>query len=93
MKEPSAFLTGALALYCCASGLSAAPISSEFMASNDTGLMDEDGETSDWIEIHNPDGSAVDLDGITARLFLKGKKVGEHQVGDAAKRASLKKKK
>jgi len=36
---------------------------SEFMASNATGLQDEDGEYSDWIEVHNPGGGAVDLDG------------------------------
>ena len=33
------------------------------------------------------------LDGIRLQLFLKGKKVGEYIVGDAAKRASLKGKK
>lgn len=43
--------------------LSAAPVISEFMASNKTRLADEDGEFSDWIEIHNPDDAAVDLSG------------------------------
>ncbi len=33
---------------------SATPVLSEFMASNATGLLDEDREPSDWIEIHNP---------------------------------------
>jgi len=37
------------------------PVISEFMASNKTTLRDEDGEYSDWIEIHNPDASAVSL--------------------------------
>ncbi|MFC7338583.1 lamin tail domain-containing protein [Haloferula chungangensis] len=35
----------------------------EFLASNDEGLKDEDGERSDWIEIHNSGASSVDLDG------------------------------
>ncbi|MDB4724116.1 lamin tail domain-containing protein, partial [Akkermansiaceae bacterium] len=43
--------------------LNATPVISEFMAANDTVLADEDGDFSDWIEIHNPDGSEVDLDG------------------------------
>ncbi|MBN2474600.1 MAG: lamin tail domain-containing protein [Pirellulales bacterium] len=36
---------------------------SEFMAVNDTVLADADGQYSDWIEIHNPTTSAVNLDG------------------------------
>jgi hypothetical protein len=43
---------------------------SEFMASNAStiplgqgDLLDEDGESSDWIEIYNPTNAAVDLDG------------------------------
>ena len=43
--------------------LGAAPVISEFLASNITGLKDEDGEESDWIEIHNPDTQPVDLSG------------------------------
>ncbi|MDB4362158.1 CotH kinase family protein [Akkermansiaceae bacterium] len=34
---------------------------SEFMAANETGLQDGDGEFSDWIEIFNPTASSVDL--------------------------------
>ncbi|MBN2474999.1 MAG: lamin tail domain-containing protein [Pirellulales bacterium] len=34
---------------------------SEFMADNVTGLTDGHGETSDWIEVHNPTDRAVDL--------------------------------
>ncbi|MBN8248779.1 MAG: CotH kinase family protein, partial [Verrucomicrobia bacterium] len=41
----------------------AAPVISEFLASNQGGLLDEDGEASDWIEIHNPDASPVALRG------------------------------
>ncbi|MEM9658976.1 MAG: lamin tail domain-containing protein, partial [Planctomycetota bacterium] len=33
----------------------------EFLASNATGLDDGDGQTSDWIEVHNADNSPVDL--------------------------------
>lgn len=40
-----------------------APVISEFLASNQVGLLDEDGDTSDWIEIHNPDATALDLGG------------------------------
>lgn len=35
----------------------------EFMASNANGLTDDDGETSDWIELHNSGGAAIDLTG------------------------------
>ncbi|MGI9242498.1 MAG: lamin tail domain-containing protein [Verrucomicrobiales bacterium] len=62
MKYLPLILTGALVVASVAE-LSAAPIISEFMASNSEGLTDEDGDTSDWIEIHNPDGSAVSLEG------------------------------
>jgi hypothetical protein len=41
-----------------------APQISEFMAANDSGLADEDGEFSDWIEIHNPDAAPVSLAGF-----------------------------
>ena len=36
---------------------------SEFMASNDSTLTDEDGDYSDWIEIHNGQDTDVDLSG------------------------------
>jgi hypothetical protein len=36
---------------------------SEFMASNATGLQDEDGDYSDWIELRNRGPGVVDLDG------------------------------
>jgi autotransporter-associated beta strand protein len=35
----------------------------EFMASNNSALADEDGDFSDWIELVNPGGSAIDLTG------------------------------
>jgi hypothetical protein len=39
------------------------PLISEFLASNDSVLADEDGDYSDWIEIHNPGPGTVDLGG------------------------------
>lgn len=39
------------------------PIISEFAANNETGLQDEDGEPSDWIELCNATGDPAVLDG------------------------------
>lgn len=41
----------------------AAPVISEIMASNKTGITDEDGEAMDWLEIFNPDATPADLSG------------------------------
>jgi hypothetical protein len=38
-----------------------APSVSEFLASNSTGLSDENGSRSDWVEIFNPNGYALNL--------------------------------
>jgi hypothetical protein len=47
-----------------AAALSGPPLLiSEFMASNEHTLLDQDGEPSDWIEIHNRDTRPVDLGG------------------------------
>jgi len=43
--------------------LGASPAITEFLASNSSGLVDEDGDQEDWIEIFNPDAEPVDLDG------------------------------
>ena len=43
--------------------LTGAPVISEFMADNNSALYDEDGASSDWIELYNPDSNAVDLGG------------------------------
>src|SRR5258705_9886238 len=51
-----------LALVSCATGFGAPQIT-EFMAANTSGLADEDGAFSDWIEIHNPDSEAISLAG------------------------------
>ena len=37
---------------------------SEFMASNQTTLADEDGDFPDWLEVYNPGADRVDLDGM-----------------------------
>lgn len=41
----------------------AAPVISEFMADNASGLTDAAGRRSDWIEIHNPSAAAQDMTG------------------------------
>ncbi len=56
------FLSWCLALHFCFS-IAAAPRINEIVAANKTGLKDEDGEYSDWIEIFNPDGAPVSLAG------------------------------
>jgi hypothetical protein len=40
-----------------------APVISEFLASNGSGLTDQFGLREDWIEIHNPTGAPLDLNG------------------------------
>lgn len=40
------------------------PLLTEFQASNSDTLLDEDGDSSDWIEIHNPTGTSLDLGGF-----------------------------
>lgn len=46
-----------------AASLQGAPILNEFLAFNDEGLLDEDGEASDWIEVRNPHTFDIDLGG------------------------------
>ncbi len=43
--------------------LHSAPRISEFVALNTRSLADEDGDSSDWIEIENTDGTAVSMEG------------------------------
>lgn len=53
-----------LALVAACSGLSLAnPIISEFAASPAEGLVDSDGDASDWIELSNHESDSVDLSG------------------------------
>ncbi len=52
------------ALWSCASLLaSAAPQITEFVAINASSLPDGDGNSTDWIEIHNPETEVLDLSG------------------------------
>ncbi len=41
----------------------AEPIVSEFLTRNETGYRDDDGDRSDWIELHNPDSTDINLAG------------------------------
>lgn len=67
VKKPTRFLSTAavltFAVGMITGELRAEPVISEFMAANSTTLADADGSFSDWIEIHNPDASAVSLAG------------------------------
>ena len=45
------------------SDLAAEVVIAEFLAINETGLQDEDGEASDWIEVHATGPNSVDLSG------------------------------
>jgi hypothetical protein len=58
-------LAGLLLLLMANSGFAAdsAVIINEIVASNSNGLQDEDGDFSDWIELHNRGAEPVDLDG------------------------------
>lgn len=40
-----------------------APLITEFLTNNNAGIFDEDSTRQDWIEIHNPDGAAINLGG------------------------------
>ena len=55
-------LFGAVLLLCAAAA-PASPVISEFLASSTSAYPDEDGEFPDWIELHNPDATPVDLGG------------------------------
>ena len=45
----------------------AAPIISEILADNESGLRDQDGDWEDWLELYNPDPDPVDLHGRDGR--------------------------
>ncbi|MCA9235949.1 MAG: chitobiase/beta-hexosaminidase C-terminal domain-containing protein, partial [Planctomycetales bacterium] len=47
----------------CRQLMAADVVISEFLASNSGGLEDGDGDSSDWIELYNTTGSAIDLEG------------------------------
>lgn len=50
-------------LLTCPSSYALRPRITEFMTANGGGLRDADGETTDWIEIHNPGTNSVSLSG------------------------------
>ena len=57
------FRLSLLAVAFLAEAALAEPLISEFLAQNDTGLEDTDGEAYDWIELHNPDSEELNLEG------------------------------
>ena len=69
LRDVALALTVALSAGSCGTdpgGLSSngqSPLITEFLSKNQSGLTDEDGEPSDWIEIFNPDVLPVDLSG------------------------------
>ncbi len=58
-RLPAVFLS----VLVTAAPLQALPLITEFLASNDSILADEDGDFSDWIEVFNPDSATLDLGG------------------------------
>ena len=63
MKLLNSFIWAIFFLAFCSDLRAVDPVISEFMASNSSGLKDEDGDSSDWIEIWNVSGGAGDLEG------------------------------
>ncbi|HMP05932.1 MAG TPA: lamin tail domain-containing protein [Lacipirellulaceae bacterium] len=53
----------------------------EFLASNDDGLQDVDGDSSDWIEIYNAGPTAVDMGGPPRRENAKKKRKWKFPAG------------
>ena len=47
--------------YCSAAGAAGPVVISEFLASNRSTLLDDTGQYSDWIEIHNLSSNTVNL--------------------------------
>ena len=68
MRSASFLSVTALLTACCClcSAGTEELVISEFLAINNAGYQDEDGDFSDWIEIHNTSGETVDV----ADLFL-----------------------
>ncbi len=60
--------------------LAAEPVITEFMAANDSTLLDQYGESSDWIELHNRGDAPANLNGwylTDAAADLKGWRIPE----------------
>src|SRR5262245_45412187 len=63
MKGRLLELAACLVFLAASPGSALGPTITEFLAENHDGLRDEDGDASDWIEIHNPSGSPASLSG------------------------------
>ena len=63
MKFFNAFVWAVTFIVCCFELVAIDPVISEFLASNSSGLEDEDGDSSDWIEIWNVSGGEGNLEG------------------------------
>lgn len=62
IASPRHFLPTILSLLALAPWTFAAPpVITEFMAANSSGLRDQDGDFSDWIELYNPDDAPASL--------------------------------
>src|SRR5688572_17275451 len=57
------FVIALILLVASHSAFAAEPIISEFMPDNARIKADEDGEFADWLEIHNPNATSIDLAG------------------------------
>ena len=63
-RQPALFFLALAALLLPAGLLHAqSVVITEFLAENRDGILDEDGESPDWIEIQNQGAAAVDLEG------------------------------
>ena len=69
MKHVNRFIAPVVVLVvtaaACLTSFADSPVISEFLASNQNSLRDEDGDHEDWIEILNEGNAAVDLDGLS----------------------------
>ena len=54
-----------IALFALTTLASANPLITEFMADNKGSITDEDGAYSDWIEVHNPTATPINLNNYT----------------------------
>ncbi len=64
-QRPALYPFIALTVVLAALPAAGAPMISEFQADNVDTILDEDGASSDWIEIYNPAGTAVNLAGMS----------------------------
>ena len=65
MSAAGVFVLLAAVLPCPFGAAAQAAVISELMAVNDTTVTDEDGDTSDWLEIYNETASVLDLTGYS----------------------------